>query len=206
MPSERSKTRSNEVEFPDPDSNYLSDEDCLSFRALLEGEPITCLVTAKFLMIHFGASDLSEEELRQAFSEHRTEIERIVREQIANGWIDDQRRIILRARVTKLRVTFDEGLRKGPEGLAMANEANKILIKLIGPTAEDVILEWDGAVEADGVGRISLLISDPTSDYSVKKVLDAKQWERVWYLSLNLGSIWGAILRGRSQKLLLQSG
>jgi hypothetical protein len=195
-----------EIEFPNIEPTYDFDRDCLSFRARVDSQPVECLVTAELLLARFGARDMTEEAMREAYREHRTEIQDIARSHIANGWIDEEARIFLTTRFTRLSVTFNERLDQWAIGRAAAEAAHQMLTKIIGPNAEEVIVEWDGGERLPGDLLISFRIADPSVPFSVKVSLGPAEWQDRTALNVWLAGNWGAILRARSRKLLVKLG
>jgi hypothetical protein len=192
----------NDIDFPDPEPRYAVDPDGLSFRARVGGKPIECLVTAELLLARFGACDVTEEAMRQAFFEHKGEIRQIARDHIANGWIDEDGRLFLTTRFTRLKVVFGERL----VGRTLANDANRMLTEIIGPYAEEVLVEWDGQASTPNQEGISLRIADPTISFAVKELLGPGEWKDPTMLRVGLATVWGKVLRARSRKLLLNMG
>jgi hypothetical protein len=193
-----------EIEFPDSEPLYIFDRDCLAFGCVVDGKPVECLVTAEFLQAHFGPSDITEEAMRHSFRTHREEIEAIARAHIVNGWVDEDSRIFLTTRFTRMQVRFSDGFDVWPVGLAAAEGAHRILTKIIGPDAEQVIVEW-GAVGPSGPG-IRGKIMDPTIAGSVTVYLEAPQWNDPSILTYILARAWSSVLRERSRELFLKSG
>lgn len=178
----------------------------IDVRALVDGRPVECLVTAALLLAHFGAQDMSEESMRQAYREHAPQIQDIVRKHIENGWIDEDGRIVLTTRFTRLRTTFSSRLGNWPRGLESVTAAHRTLTQIIGPNAEEVVVEWDGYEEPRGGASITLLVTDPSISFSAKASLDRIEWEKQGALPVILADAWGSVLRARSRKLILQSG
>jgi hypothetical protein len=197
---------SNEIEFPDTEPEYLFDQDCLSIRAGANGKSVECLITAELLMSRFGASEMTEEAMRQAFSVHVREIQEIARDHMSNGWIDDEHRVFLTTRFTRLRIIVSERLAKWPDGRKLVDEANRLLTEIIGPSAEEVVVEGDGQAETSGPQGVSVRISDPTIPFANKTFLDLQQLENLPFLRVYLAGVWGSVLRGRSRKMLLKMG
>src|SRR5262245_49240489 len=174
--SERKVPVPKEILFPEVEPRYVFERDCLGFRALADGTPVECLVTAELLLARFGAQDWTEDALRQAYREHRATIQAIARNHIANGWIDEEG-LLLTTRFTRLSVTFGERLREWAAGRAKADAAHHMLTEIIGPNAEEVIVEWDADDRPPGQLSINLRIADPSIPYSVKALLGPREWE-----------------------------
>ncbi len=195
-----------EILFPEVEPLYVFDRDCLAFRALADGKPVECMATAEFLLARFGAHDVAEGSLRQAYRDHKHDIQEIARNHIANGWIDEEGRIFLTTRFTRLDVTFGGRLNAWDGGRESATAAHRILTEIIGPNAEEVVVEWAGEGHPPGQLSITLRISDPSIPHSVKLFLGPNEWENETTLRVILAGAWGATLRARSRKLLLTSG
>jgi Protein of unknown function (DUF1488) len=195
----------NEILFPDVEPTYVFDLDCLAFRAIVDGRPIECLVTAELLLTRFGARDMTEASLRETYRQHRPEIQVIASGHIEHGWIDDERRVFLTTRFTRLTVTYDEKLRKWREGLALAESAASVLIDIIGPNAEAVTLQWGVPENMPSESAIQLRLVDPEMSFSVSVIFGGLP-NKEKNLSLVMGQVWASFLRERSRRLNLKSG
>jgi hypothetical protein len=198
----------NHIEFPDTATTYVGELECLAFRALVDGQPVECRVTAGLLMARFGARSEDEDALRQAFLEHGEEIQTIARDHLANGWIDEDGCLYLTTHFTRLTVTFSERLKEWPLGHERATEANNVLTTIIGPDAEEVLVKWDRGIAPTGMEGIVLHITDmadPANPISVRASLSLKEWENLNLFSLDLAGYWGSILRRRSRRLFIKS-
>jgi hypothetical protein len=195
-----------EILFPDREPVYLFDRDCLAFRALVEGRPVECMITAELLLSRFGARDMTEGSLREAYRKHRAGIQAIARDHIENGWIDADHRLFLTTRFTRLTVTFDSRLGEWREGRALAEQAHRVLTELIGPNAETVNVEWAAAETRPGEAGVLLRLEDPAMSFSVSAAFDAGKQNNAASLGLFLGQVWAGFLRERSRRLSLKSG
>jgi hypothetical protein len=195
-----------EIQFAEVEPRYVFERDWLAFPARVDGKPVECLVTLELLMARFGAREPSEQAMRQAYREHRAAIQAIARNHIENGWSDEESRVFLTTRFTRLRVTFGDGLGEGTVGRNSAEAAHRMLTDMIGPNAEEVSVEWDAEDGPPDQACISLRISDPSLPFSAKRVLAPKVWRDHTALVLLLAGVWGDLLRTRSRKLILQSG
>ena len=201
----------NEILFPDQEPAYDFDRDLLVFQAVADGKSVECVVTAELLIARFGAHDPSPTSLRGAYREHLAEIQDIARGHIQHGWIDDERRVFLTRRYTRLTVDYDKGLRLWPEGLALAEALEPGLIELIGPNAGAVDLLWGVSGDPDKDKRaIILRLVDPEMSLVVSEgiggVIPGKEKEQAKSLSILLGKVWANFLRKRSWRLSLKSG
>ena len=192
--------------FPEADPRYVIERDCLSFPARVDDKPVECLVTLELLMARFGVREPSEQAMRQAYREHRLAIQAIARNHIESGWIDEENRLILTTRFTRLTATFGERFHASVSLRTSAEAAHRMLLAIIGPNAEDVIVEWDVENQPQGLAGLVLRIADPSLFFSGKVVIGPKAWQDPPALSLILGGLWGDVLRARSRKLILQSG
>jgi hypothetical protein len=190
------------ITFPEAEPFYDFDNDCLAFHANVEGKTIECIVTLELLMASFRATDPSEETMRQSYREYKEEIQAIARTHIDNGWIDNEDRVFLTTRYTRLKVTFDES----PKAREFVAFAHRILLDIIGPNAEEVIIEWQGDEDPPGSPSISVRIVDPDTTHSVKAFFGSKESADTNTLSFNLARLWSSILRERSRKLNLRMG
>jgi hypothetical protein len=195
-----------EIRFSDPDPRYVFDRDCLEFHALVDGKPVQCLVTGELLLARFGARDMTEDSLRQAYREHTAEIQEIARNHIANGWIDEEGRTVLTTRFTRLNVTFSERLNEKADFLALAKTAHRMLTDIIGPYTGTVIVEWDADEVSPGQPSIRLRIVDPSIPYSAKASLHPKEWDNPIFLQLTLARVWTAVLEARSREHIIKAG
>lgn len=195
-----------EITFPAPDPQYVFDRDCLAFRAIAGGRTVMCLVTCELLYSNFGAKDFTEQEMRRAFREHSAQIQAIAKEHIENGWIDEEGRVFLTTRHTRLHVTITDSLTRWPEGLAAAKESRPLLLDIIGPNAEEVNVEWGTFDGPDQPTLVSLSIHDPklaiTNRTTFTPPLPADpDTRRLWF-----ARIWAHILKMRSQRLAIKTG
>lgn len=193
-----------EIIFPDIEARYVFDRDYLAFPAQVDGKPVECLVTAELLMQHFGARGISEEEMREAYQGHRTDIQSLARHHIEMGWIGPDGRVILTTRFTTLKDTYGEGIRQWPEGQALVKKAFRVLAKVIGPTAGEISVEWDQGVDARQRPSITLRLSDATG--SVEAAFEPKELENPTQLRIRLSRLLGDLLQIRSRTLMLKSG
>ena len=102
-----------ELVFPDSPPQYLFDRDVLVFSVDADRRPVSCFVTAELLYSDFGAKGTTEVAMRHAYQEHLADIQAVARNHIENGWVDDQERIFLTTRYTRMKVTYAEELRGG---------------------------------------------------------------------------------------------
>jgi hypothetical protein len=192
--------------FPDVEPTYEFDRDCLAFPALADGKAVTCLVTVEFLMARFGAREPSEQAMRQAYREHKEEIQAIARDHIEKGWIDEESRIFLTTRYTRLTVKFTERLLQWPLGRATADVAYRLLLELIGPRAGEVSVEWDREDHAEDLDRMRATIFDPSTSTTEVLHFSASDKDDTSGLRAHLATAWGSVLRMRSRNLILKSG
>lgn len=195
-----------EIVFPEGEPRYVFERDCLAFPAKVDGQPVECLVTLELLMANFGAEEPSEQAMRKAYREHRAAIQDLARIQIENGWIDEESRVFLTTRFTRLTVTYGERLRSNPNLRASSEAAQRLLTEIIGPNAEEVNVEWDAENRPPDLVLLTLRIMDPSLPYSGKVSLGPKVWQDSTTLSLILGGAWSDLLRARSRRLILKSG
>jgi hypothetical protein len=157
-------------------------------------------------MAHFGARGFTEEEMRAAFESHKSDIQAIAREHIANGWVDQEGCLLLTTRFTRLKITFTEGLKDRKDAYQYAVEANNVLTEIIGPNAETVNVVWDRDAPAFGSVGIVLQISDPSLPFSIKRSLGLAELLPTGVRSMILAGAWGSLLQRRSQKILSRIG
>ncbi|HVW49355.1 MAG TPA: DUF1488 domain-containing protein [Trinickia sp.] len=67
------------IHFPQDPPQYCGPELVLTFPAVVDGERVTCSITAEALEDHFGAQSLREEDTLRAFTHHRDKIEHAAR-------------------------------------------------------------------------------------------------------------------------------
>lgn len=187
------------ITFPNSAPSYFFDRDVLSFRALADGLPVECMASAELLFSHFGATGFTEEEMRKAFEEHRAELHNLARVHIENGWVDGGR-VLLTTRLTRLRVTYGEGLDDFPLGREIVDSAHRVLTGIIGPSAERVDVEWSFNQDPPYPG-VNVRIADPNAPYSVSGFFGPRETADPDVLSVYLARLWGSILRERSRKL-----
>ncbi|NML31875.1 DUF1488 family protein [Paraburkholderia antibiotica] len=63
------------ISFPASLPEYCARDLVLAFPALVDERPVQCAITAEALEDHFGARSLREDDLVDAFVEHRAQIE-----------------------------------------------------------------------------------------------------------------------------------
>jgi hypothetical protein len=63
------------ISFPSSMPEYCARDLVLAFPALVDDQPVQCAITAEALEDHFGARSLREDDLVDAFLEHRFQIE-----------------------------------------------------------------------------------------------------------------------------------
>ncbi|RZF29794.1 DUF1488 domain-containing protein [Paraburkholderia sp. UYCP14C] len=64
-----------QISFPPSPPEYCARDLVLGFPALVDDQSVQCAITAEALEDHFGARSLREEDLADAFTAHRFEIE-----------------------------------------------------------------------------------------------------------------------------------
>jgi hypothetical protein len=67
------------IRFPDDPPQYSGRDLVLTFPALVDGERVSCSITAEALEDHFGAASPREEDVLRAFQRHRHKIEHAAR-------------------------------------------------------------------------------------------------------------------------------
>lgn len=195
-----------EITFPEPEPRYVFERDCLALWASVDGTLVNCFISAELLYSRFGAKGLTEEDMRQAYRGHEAEIQAIARSHIENGWIDQNNRVFLTHRYTRLTVAFGDRLGQRTPELALAENAHRVLLDLIGPTAEEVSVEWNDAEDDRRRTPIRVRITDPVIPWSVSTILHSKDWEEPAWLQIHLAQLWGSLLQARSRDLMLKSG
>jgi hypothetical protein len=195
-----------EISFPNPEPQYDFDRDVLIFRALAGEKQVECIVTGKLLVTHFGAPDMTEESLLDAYRRHRGNIQDIARNHIENRWVEEEGRLFLTTYYTRLRVSFGKGLLEWAAGRQLAEQAHTMLLEIIGPNAETVEVEWSGAGDLPERRFIQLRILDPDVAHSTGMSLRPQEWDNLTFLRFQLAGAWSSILRARSHKLSLRSG
>lgn len=193
-----------DITFPDSVPEYVFDRDCLAFRARVGDGSVLCLVTAELLFSRFGAKTFTEDALREAFQNHRPELEEIARTHIESGWVDEERRIVLTTRFTNLTVRNDPSLGLVRDGLATAASAHRTLLGIVGPSAEAVGVTWSAAPGPESPG-VTVRITDPVTGFSATGLLGPREADPV-ALSLRLSLTWGSVLRERSRRLAIKIG
>jgi hypothetical protein len=193
-----------EIEFPDvPEPHHVFDRDCVWFPASVDGKPIGCLITLELLNKRFGLRTFDAEAMLEAFRENKGAIQKIAAHQIENGWIDEESHILLTTRFTRLTVTFDEGLGKW-EGRTLVEAAHRMLVEIIGPTAEEVTVEWGNVLRP--LPGVRLRIADPSVPFSGTTFLPIKELQEPTLLRVTLAGLWGEVLRARSRQPKFQFG
>ena len=190
-----------EIEFPELEPVYIADRDCLIFRAIAYDKPVECVVTAGLLMANFGALDIDKESLLKSYQEHKPDIHTLAMNHIENGWIDEEGRVFLTKRFTRLKVTYGDHYDESPAVRSLVDTAHRILLNLIGPNAEKVNVEWSGE---EYPPRISVQIIDPDTLHSSKIFFNAKDSADSNTVSISLARLWSKVLRERSLKLDLK--
>ena len=184
---------------------YLVDRDALAFRALADGKPLSCIVSAELLHSDFKAKDMTEEEMRRSYQEHKAEIQAIAKEHIHNGWMDDLGRVFLTNSLHEITGNVR------PQPLCMVRRAfggkkvHKVLLDLIGPNAEEVVVQWSTKTDDRGQPVVSVLLTDPTTKLSVASRFAVPlppdpNVQRLWFARL-----WSQFLQLRSHELILKS-
>ncbi|MBY0524973.1 MAG: DUF1488 domain-containing protein [Gemmataceae bacterium] len=193
-----------DIQFPEVEPRYVFERDCLGFQALADGKPVECMVTGELFMTRFRARDMSEDSLRQAYREHQSEIQSIARDHIENGWLDEDGRVFLTTRFTRLSVTFSEPLASDPHVAA----AHRMLTDIIGPNAGAVTVTWTCFAGVNVQERPSVHVSviDPAISRQRSIAFQSKDWADTTTMRLRLASLWGALLQAQSRNLLLKSG
>jgi Protein of unknown function (DUF1488) len=191
------------VEFPDVEPQYVFERDCLAFPALARGKPVQCLVTVEFLTAYFGVREPSEASMRRAFHEHRGEIQEIARNHIESGWIDDQDRVFLTTRFTRLAVTSGPALLRAmddtPSMRVILQPLHRLLVDIVGPNAGEVNVEWELLGSASARPSFSLSILDPSTKKRLSTLFSPEIYSDPAASRLLIASLWGTILKARSR-------
>lgn len=190
---------------PNAEFQYLFDRDALAIRIPVDGKEYQCIVLAELLYSRFGAKDTTEVEMERAYREHRDVIQTIAIDHVKNGWADEQGRLFLTTRFTRLAVFYGEELRAWPDGLAFAQRAQKLLTEIIGPEGGMVDVYWESkAIKSENRG-VSLRIFDPELAYSIAGLFESRHMVQGAETRLHLANLWGFLLQQRSRKLILES-
>jgi len=189
-----------QISFPAIEPRYVFERVCLAFPALADGKPIECYVTAELLNAGFGATDFTEKSMREAYTSHRAEVQALAQGHIENGWIDDQNRVFLTTRHTRLSVTYDDDVDKIPRGRDIATSAQRFLTGIIGPNAQAVDVRWVASVERPFAG-IYVEISDPVTKYFARGFVGQKETIDGDFNSFHLAKLWSGVLGERSRVL-----
>ncbi len=191
-----------DIRFPEGEPRYVPERDCLGFRAIADGTNVECLVTAEFLFSRFGSKEFTEKAMRQAFDDHRDEIQDIARSLLEYGWIDEEKRLFLTTRFTRLTVHFDQLLAGDPRVAA----AHRMLTDVIGPSAGELVIEWRTPRENPPNPSILLSIKDPVIRREMATSFPPEAWDDPTTLRVRLAQVWSALLRARSHDLVLKFG
>lgn len=194
------------ITFPDSEPRYLSGRDCLAFDAVADDKPVECLITTELLFFRYGAGDPTEASLREAYQEHLAEIQEVARTHIKNGWIDEEGRVVLMTRFTRMKVTFSDTLGNLPGCHPIAHSAHRILTGIIGPNAEGVEVTWYASADTLVDRELGVLIADPETGYSTAGSLPLQELANTTLLTVYLAGLWSNILRARSRKLSHRAG
>jgi hypothetical protein len=192
----------NDILFPEVEPRYVVERDCLGFRAVADGKHVECLVTAELLCSRFGSKEFTEKAMRRAFGEHREEIHAIARSLLEYGWIDDDNRVFLTTRYTRLTVHIDEPLAKDQR----VATAHRMLTDVIGASAGEIVIEWRTSRENPPHPAIHLSVKDPAIPRVVSTAFPPKAWDDLTTLRLRVAQLWSALLMARSHDLVLKSG
>jgi hypothetical protein len=185
------------INFPESEPFYDFDSDCLIFGAIVDGKSVECVLTAGLLVANFGASDIDKESLLKAYQVRKEEIHTLARKHIEHGWIDEESRVFLTKRFTRLNVTFGGLYNESSIVRSLVDSAHRNLLDIIGPNAEEVNVKWNGD---DVPPRISLQITDPETSHTVKSIFSPKDSADTGRLGISLGLLWSKVLRERSLK------
>jgi hypothetical protein len=135
----------------------------------------------------------------ECYQQNRETIQQIARTHIEMGWINPDNDLLLTARYTRLTVTYGPSLRSWSGVQALAEDASRYLIQLIGPFADEVFIEWDRG-EAQSHPVLTLRISG--SSRSVSAVFEVEELRRPSHRQIRLSRVWGDFLQLRVQKHL----
>jgi hypothetical protein len=191
-----------EILFPEVEPRYDFERDRLAFPASVDDKPLECLVSLELLMSRFGAREPGEEPTRQAYQEHKAEIQAIARHHIEMGWVSKDNVVLLTTRFTTLKITFGESLQARPREHKLALEMMTLLKEMVGPQAGEVSVEVDWE-EKDGRRRIVVIFDEGggVANWFEPKDGELSKGLRGW-----IASLWGDLLQMRSHKLLQRWG
>jgi hypothetical protein len=193
-----------EIIFPDIEPEYIFDRDVLAIRALADGKPVQVMVTAELLMTRFSARDITEEALRDAYRQHKDEIQSIAGNHIKMGWIDEGRRVFLTTRYTRLHVTFDPRFAEWAPALDLAKTFHRILTDIIGPNAGEVKVSWNLSGELNqGRPFLEVRVSDASGPPEFWLTFDLSEAAtNSLAINVRLAEMWSTLLKHRSQHLM----
>jgi hypothetical protein len=190
------------IVFPRVDPYYLFDRDAVAFPALVDGEPIRCVVTCEALTELSKTVSFTEELALVAFREHREEIQSQARRLIEAGFVDDARgEVLIRSKGSQaapdnLSITIPEGISNNLELARLVGDANGVLGELVKSSRITLKAQWE---ETD---MLQLTLTD----------LETKASARDWYtpdrlrsrdlVKQSLDRLWGDVLRSKSRKHL----
>ncbi len=83
------------IQFLPDQARHLSDRDAVELPATVDGDPVSCIVSAELLIQRFGARNNTPNEVQGAFNYGLVVIEEALRKLIEAGHVDAQGEVVL---------------------------------------------------------------------------------------------------------------
>ncbi len=99
-----------------------------------------------------------------------------------------------------MNVTYSEKARQGGRVFTLLQQATKQLEEVLGPSAEQVTVEWDCGPDERGRALYTLRIQDHTGEASTR--FAPEELESSSHLRFRLLDLWGDLLQRRSDAQL----
>lgn len=189
------------ISFPDIEPSWMFDRNSVLFLALVDGEPVRCMVSMEALHSWFGSGFTQDENLK-AFRENRDAIIARARQKIEAGDINPGDEVLLRQDDgPQPKSTFSQTIRENAAVSSLVDEATGVLAQVIARTASDIRAGWQ-LVDTAKTPIVQLTLEDKHNQVAATDWFSIKELQNKTILRRRLDRLWGDLLQASSHKQL----
>jgi len=196
------------VEFPDIEPRWQNDRDSILFLALVDKQPVRCVITMEALN-ELYKSGFKSEECIKAFHENWNEIKLRVNEKIVRRDFNYRGEVVIKSDDPNFSVPpkpivlfFDTSseIRNNPNLDKLIKKANHILFFLVVNSSTKVHVYWEFAGKEKNVVQLSM--SDETKDIKLLEWFVIERLMNEEFMRVKLEQMWGDFLERLSHQQL----